>query len=353
MPASTKKRPDKEKLLAIQFESLKERTDSLLAIADKNLDTYKPEVAAAMFEKVSSLIEELTGSFSSWLLVSTDLEDDKILSVKSSFNNTSKIADEVLVKLKAASPVPVPTPPVKMEKPSLSSSKLRKVDFRPLEKSGTKNWFHDLEIVFKAMGITEEDIQYAALLRLIDAQTSNLLTSISRSKPDDSYSQAKALIISEFSLSKYDRAKLYLLESSPGPEENLSHFASRIEVLFDDLSLDDIRKFTVLRHAPSSVRLQLAGSGFDSKSFVDLVREADQLTQRAKQDSFVVGAIQNKSRTNPGKQNNRSKVCSFHVRFGNNARTCSGEGKCLLWSKGLPLPRENTSGNDAGKPSRG
>ncbi|CAB4046130.1 Hypothetical predicted protein, partial [Paramuricea clavata] len=223
-----------------------------------------------MFEKISTLVGELTETFSSWLIQSAEVDDEKVSSTKKLFNEISMKADDTLVKLRSIAPAAQSTLASIKEKTPPSNPKLRKIDFRPLDKNCPKNWFEDLEIVFTAMGVSEENLKYAALLRLVDAQTSNLLTTISRKKPDDSYSQARDLIISEFQLSKFDRARLYLLDSSPGPEENLSHFASRIEVLFDDLSLDDIRKFTVLRHAPSAVRLQLAGSGFDAKGFTEL-----------------------------------------------------------------------------------
>ncbi|CAB4046250.1 Hypothetical predicted protein, partial [Paramuricea clavata] len=170
--------------------------------------------------------------------MSTDLDDSKIGSAKARFNEIAKTTDDVLVKLRAIAPKPS-LPSSKQEK-ACETPRLRRIDFRPLDKASPKNWFEDLEIVFHAMGVVEQSLKYASLLRLVDGQISNLLSSISREQPIDCYSQARKIIIAEFSLSKFDRAKMYLLDSSPGPEENLSHFASRIEVLFEDLSLDDI-----------------------------------------------------------------------------------------------------------------
>ncbi|CAB4045290.1 Hypothetical predicted protein, partial [Paramuricea clavata] len=268
MPASAKKKPNQEKLLFIRFDILVERCKALISTANDSLESYKPEGATSMFDKISSVSNDLTEAFSSWLLHATDLEDERVFSAKSVYNEIAKSTDDVLVRLRAIAPVSSPPAAASPSKPSSSSPRLRKIDFRPLDKSATKNWFEDLEIVFKAMGVIEENLRYASLLRLIDTQTSNLLSSISREQPSDAYSKAKKTLIAQ------------------------------IEVLFEDLSLDDVRKFTVLRHAPPAVRLQLAGSDFDTKNFTDLVREADHLTQRARQDALVVGAIHGRGRGN-------------------------------------------------------
>ncbi|CAB4045989.1 Hypothetical predicted protein, partial [Paramuricea clavata] len=225
MPASTKKKPNQEKLLFIRVEILFERCKALLSTANDSLEAYKPDAAAAMFEKISSLSDDLTEAFSSWLLNSSDLEDENIVVAKTTFNEIAKSTDDILVKLRSIAPV---NKSAKQEKEQVPS-RLRKVDFRPLDKGSPKNWFEDLEIVFKAMGINDEAFRYASLLRLVDGQTSTLLSTISREQPADCYTRARKVIIAEFSLSKFDRAKMYLHDSAPGPDENLSHFASRIE----------------------------------------------------------------------------------------------------------------------------
>ncbi|CAB4045883.1 Hypothetical predicted protein, partial [Paramuricea clavata] len=222
------------------------RCKALTVTAISSLDEYKSDAASSMFDKISTLSEELTNAFSAWLLQTADLDDPKTVAAKTTFNEVAKATDDVLVKLRAIAPVPTSIP--KQEKKH--DSRLRRIDFRPLDKGAAKNWFEDLEIVFNAMGVDDENLRYAALIRLVDSQVSTLLSSISREQPENCYTRARKLIIAEFSLSKFDRAKMYLLDSAPGPDENLSHFAARIEVLFEDLSLDDVRKFTVLRHAP-------------------------------------------------------------------------------------------------------
>ncbi|CAB4045964.1 Hypothetical predicted protein, partial [Paramuricea clavata] len=108
-----------------------------------------------------------------------------------------------------------------------------------------------------------ENQRFAALLKFLDEPSSSLLSSITRSDSKNPYTEAKKLLVKEFSLSKFDRVKAYIQDKSPAADERLTHFASRVEVLIEDLSLDDFRKYCILRHAPAAVRLQLAGKKFD------------------------------------------------------------------------------------------
>ncbi|CAB4045945.1 Hypothetical predicted protein, partial [Paramuricea clavata] len=151
----------------------------------------------------------------------------------------------------------------------------------------------------------------------MDDTTSSLLSSITRSNLSTAYDDAKKLLVKEFSLSRYDRVKAYL-EAVPGPDEKLTIFNSRIESLIDGLSFEDVSKFCILRHSPAAVRLQLSGLSFDDKSLADLLKEADSLAQRATIDANIVAAVYNKSK----KEKN---ICSFHRKFGKEARTCTGK----------------------------
>ncbi|CAB4045489.1 Hypothetical predicted protein, partial [Paramuricea clavata] len=191
--------------------------------------------------------------------------------------------------------------------PEKSTKRLKRIDFRKFDKKNPKEWFEHLEIIFKSEQMVSDSHRFASLLKLIDDSVSPLLSSITRAKPDDAYVQAREVLIAEFSLSKFDRIKAYLQDSSPEADERLSQFASRIEVHFEDITLDDVRKFTVLRHAPPAVRLQLAGE-FDSTGFKELVRKADTLSQRAREDALVVGAIQHRGRGKPSSSSNNGFV---------------------------------------------
>ncbi|CAB4045874.1 Hypothetical predicted protein, partial [Paramuricea clavata] len=151
------------------------------------------------------------------------------------------------------------------------------------------------------MEVTAQDQKFAGLLRLLDEATSSLLAAITRARPINPYDESKLLLIKHFSLSTFDRVKAYL-EATPTHEEKLAMFSSRTEVLIDDVSMNDVRKYCVLRHAPPQVRLQLAGSRFDSLPLEDLVNEADILTQRANLDALAVAAVFSK-----GKNKNKKK----------------------------------------------
>ncbi|CAB4046200.1 Hypothetical predicted protein, partial [Paramuricea clavata] len=143
------------------------------------------------------------------------------------------------------------------------------------------------------MNISSSEQKFAALLRLMDQSTSSLLSQVTRAKSSTAYTEAKTLLIKEFSLSKFDRVKAYW-EAKPAADEKLTLFSSRVEVLVEDITMEDIRKYCILRHAPPGVRLQLAGSHFDKFSVSDLLIEADTLTQRANIDTQVVAALQPK-----------------------------------------------------------
>ncbi|CAB4046160.1 Hypothetical predicted protein, partial [Paramuricea clavata] len=236
--------------------------------------------------------------------------------------------------------------------------RLRKLDFRNFDGSDPKLWFDELEVVFNSSHIFSEENKFAALLKLLEQSTSSLLSVVTRSKPVDAYSQARKILIREYSLSKYDRVKEYLLGQPPNPGEHLTHFAARSEVLVEDITMDDIRKFRNLRFAPPAVRLQLAGSRFDDCTVAELLSEADTLTQRAIQDGEIVGAVgnQRKPQWDPNKkEKSKSKVCHFHNKFGKDTHTCTGEAKCILWNESLNLAYSNRpkQGNDKSGPPRG
>ncbi|CAB4046003.1 Hypothetical predicted protein, partial [Paramuricea clavata] len=328
---------------------------AIVLAAEAALDGMSKSNASSYFAKISSLVADLTEAFSNWLLSSSS--PNKIDEVKKSFNSTSISCDTILIALNSIIGVDTKVPD------SSTQNRLRRVDFRMFEKSRPKQWFEQLEVVFKSMCVSTEDHRFAALLKLVDEATGSLLSEITKDKPSNAYTKARALLISHFSLSKFDRLKAYLIDASPAAEENLSQFASRIEVLLEDVSLDDVRKFTVLKHAPPAVRLHLAAT-IDDKNVGELIREAVTLTQRAQQDSLVVGAFHERAgaldafHKGAGRGSTfkkPGKVCSFHFRFGNNAKTCSGKDKCILWSKDLlpPANRGDPKGNANGTPSRG
>ncbi|CAB4044065.1 Transposon Ty3-G Gag-Pol poly [Paramuricea clavata] len=347
------KKVNPEKLLRIKFDTIQDRLKTILAKANSSLGSISSPLASSYFSSILLLTNELTETFASWLKAATEADDDSLSEIKKSYNLTASECDLILIALKA-----VFNPkgePVKTE--DSTSPRLRKIDFRPFEKSNPKNWFEQLEVVFQSMKISEDSQRFATLLRLLDEQTGSLLSAITREKPVDAYIRSKKVLISEFSLTKFDRIKTFLVDSAPAHEENLSHFFSRIDVLFEDVSIDDVKKYTVLRHAPPAVRLHLAGDKFDEKEVADLVREADALTRRSQADAVLVGAVAS-SRGRGGKPNSKhGKVCSYHIKFGHDAYQCAGEDRCILWSKDLKKFRRNTKdqekGNEPGQPSRG
>ncbi|CAB4046161.1 Hypothetical predicted protein, partial [Paramuricea clavata] len=192
MPA--KKKPDQEKLLFIRYESSLERCKSLIASAERIVDSCPPSSAASYFTKITSLVGSLTTAFSDWLLLAGEVEEEKINDAKKAFNDASMSADEILVRLDSLAPVQS-----KVEKGSTDESRLRRIDFRPLDKNNVKNWFEDLEVVFKAMGVYKEELKYASLLRLVDNLTSSLISSVTRANSENSYTEAKNVIVAEFS----------------------------------------------------------------------------------------------------------------------------------------------------------
>ncbi|CAB4045139.1 integrase core domain, partial [Paramuricea clavata] len=188
-----------------------------------------------------------------------------------------------------------------------TSKRLPKIEFRAFERRNARGWFDQLDFVLKYMDIGTEDRKFAVLLKLLDETAGSLLAEITRTNPVDAYSKAKELLIREFSLSKFDRVKAYIFDSSPSPDERVTHYAARVESLMDDISLEDIKKFCLLRHLPPSVKLQLAGSQFENLPLPQLLKEADTLAQQASHDSqVVVGAVYGKPKGN--KSSSKKKI---------------------------------------------
>ncbi|CAB4046184.1 Hypothetical predicted protein, partial [Paramuricea clavata] len=212
-----------------------------------------------------------------WLAVSINLPEEKATEIKKAHNKLAMNCDNTLIALNCVHDTGLE--PAKVQKDPCKD-RLPKVEFRPFNKTQPKLWFEQLEVVFASSSIISAEHKFAALLRLMDDTTSSLLCSITRNLSPTAYDDAKALLIKEFSLSKFDRVKAYL-EAVPAPDEKLTLFNSRIESLIDGLSFDDVSKYCLLRYAPAAVRLQLSGSSFDDKPLADLLKEADSLTQCA------------------------------------------------------------------------
>ncbi|CAB4046001.1 Hypothetical predicted protein [Paramuricea clavata] len=306
-----------ERLLFDRFENINERLDSMVKSAEAKAESScQPATAKILATAILKLSREHEEAYSEWIS-STAVSEDKILSNKKIFNRTAMSCDNILVALQIV--------------------------------GNPKLWFEQLEIIFKTMEVTSQDQKFAGLLRLLDESTSSLLAAITRAKPMNPYDESKTVLIKHFSLSKFDRVKAYL-EASPAHEEKLSLFFSRVEVLVDDISMTDVRKYCVLRHAPPQVRLQLAGTRFDSMPLNELIAEADILTQRANLDALTVAAFVPKGKN----KNKKSKVCGFHRKFGKEAMSCTGSEKCIFWKNDLRFIGDNDGkGNDSGTPSRG
>ncbi|CAB4046030.1 Hypothetical predicted protein, partial [Paramuricea clavata] len=322
-------------------------------------DSCSKATAASLISMIRSLSKESNDAYFRWLSSSPDSEELFRISTKKNINAALAACDMVIVSLNSIAGIS-DCP----ESPKNEKKRLPKIEMRPFCRKNPKLWFDHLEIIFASSDVLLENHRFAALLKLLDETASSLLSELTRSQRPELYSEAKDLLIKEFSLSKFDRVKEYIFNSSPGPDERLTHFASRVEVLMEDISIDDVKKFCLLRHSPPAVRLQLAGRQFEKVSLGDLLKEADTLTQRATQDSMTVGHIQGGNRKNQARTAwKESKVCHFHKKFGNDAYQCTGGDKCHMWNEKLKLvqARSKTSdtgswkekGNDSGNPSRG
>ncbi|CAB4046120.1 Hypothetical predicted protein, partial [Paramuricea clavata] len=249
-----------EKVQLERYKSLLERLESLIMSAREKLSAFcSPDVAKVLVDAILPLSNLFGDSFFVWLAAPSSLSEDEITDIKRKHNELAMVCDNTLVSLHIAMK---PEPETKPSNDAIQ--RLPKLDFRPFDKNQPKLWFDQLEIVLASSSITSPDHKFAALLRLMDSSTSSLLGSITRSKTPSAYEDAKNLLIKEFSLSKYDRIKTYL-DTKPDADEKLTMFNARVESLFDGLTLDDIAKFCILRHAPAAVHLQLSGINFDDK----------------------------------------------------------------------------------------
>ncbi|CAB4046024.1 Hypothetical predicted protein, partial [Paramuricea clavata] len=248
-----------ERILFERYSNLTERLKNLIETAQNKLDKTCPrEVAKALSTAIFSLIKVFEEGYLEWLSSNTTFSEDIVNEQKKSHNDLAMRCDNILIDLSVAGDdgqVPEKTN-------DAPKSRLPKVEFRCFNKAQPKLWFEQLEVVFASSSISSSEQKFAALLRLMDDSTSSLLCAITREKAPTAYEDAKALLIKEFSLSRFDRVKAYL-EAAPAPDEKLTLFNSRIESLVDGLCFEDVSKFCLLRYAPPAVRLQLSGSGFD------------------------------------------------------------------------------------------
>ncbi|CAB4045477.1 Hypothetical predicted protein, partial [Paramuricea clavata] len=358
--APTKKCIENEKLAWDKFDNLKVRLDALTSFAEKKLETISAPAASSTFNSILSLSQECSSAYETWLELASSitLPEEKISEVKIGFNNACVTADCILIELGTIAGIKGPLQ-ADGDEVKTSSSRLPKVELRQFDKGNTRLWFDHLEVVFRTKNIEAENQRFAALLKFLDESTSSLLSSITRSEAKNQYSQAKRLLIKEFSLSKYDRVKAYVHEVSPMADERLTHFAARVDVLFEDITINDVRKFCLLRHAPAPVRLQLAGSRFEDLELQELLQEADTLTQRATQDAQLVAAFQpSAGKKKEGKKKGKRPRGPFKRVKGSSIDFPPSDSICcsvfnagnFLIDSGSPLTIVPVPANDVGKP---
>ena len=233
--------------------------------------------------------------------------------------------------------VPPPPPPaVATAIPSSCSGSVRLPEFF---KDDPATWFGSIESTFYVRGITDPVAKVHFTVQRLDAETTTCIRTLLRDwSTPASFDQLRTKLCAFFERSPESRLDQILSTTTFG-DVKPSRFAEELARLGDSLTMDDVLNRVFLRSLPRQVANTVANSG--SKSFADVaiaadqvyasVDEASRLHDRISSPSLVTAvAVRGPQNRNPGKpqpqrfQPGDQKLCWFHRRRGNSARSCWG-----------------------------
>ena len=223
-----------------------------------------------------------------------------------------------------------------------------KVSFRPMTHDDCELWFMQLEDVFAAQGIVSQVAKFAALTTLLTEEEAYIvrdLTMLGEARPKEVFYEAKQKFMQRYQLTVNQRITRALAMGGIEAEEKPSQWMARFRHTGGKWNREDVERWAVLRRLPPSLRTTLELPA-PQLSIEELLVKADALY--ATLPSVTVSAIEEAShdltaaiyacdvsavnallskRSTKGVSTFRSKAaqqCWYHVKFGDDARCCSG-----------------------------
>lgn len=178
-------------------------------------------------------------------------------------------------------------------------------------------WFIQAEAQFALRGVTVDDTKYYHVVAVLDTETANRALSILTAPPaDNKYGTLKNFLLSAFDKTEEERASLLFNLTGLG-DNKPSELMDKMLALLGDHEPCFLFRHIFLTQLPDFVRTSLANSKNKNNPRA-LALEADQLVIA----STHVAPTPNVHQVRHHRVTPQADVCSYHRRFGNNARKC-------------------------------
>ena len=252
-----------------------------------------------------------------------------------------------------------------------SSARGHKISFRAMTHDDCRLWFAQLEDVFASLGISSQNNKFAALTTLLTEEEAYVvrdLTMMGDERPSNVFDAAMSLFVKRYELTVHQRITRAMSMNGLAVDEKPSQWMARFRHAGGEWDREDVERWALLRHLPSSLRTTLE-LPTPQLSMDELLQKADTLYVTL--PSATVSAIPEmptelaaavtsgdlpainalfKRRDGHGGNGDKKKKqqqCWYHVKFGDESRCCSGP-PCPRYRADLPKGRTTESGNAKG-----
>ena len=213
-------------------------------------------------------------------------------------------------------------------------------------------WFTTVEAQFSLRKITEDQTKFEYALTALDADTQERVADFFDDLPaaGKRYTEFKKRVLDSFKVNQFQRLAT-LVNLSIG-DDSPSRLLDRMLGLYRpdaDAAKSPLFRYHFVQKLPAHVRDQVAAA--DHLQLRDLAKLADKIfaqrqasTVLAVQEEAEVDAVQRQGRGRPngGASSKTQRVCRFHAKFGEQARSCLMP--CSWNGKVAPAPRNGSAG---------
>ena len=207
------------------------------------------------------------------------------------------------------------------------AAKLPNIRFRYFDSQSPQLWFAQLEHQFIAHGLDEnkEMAKFIIMSGLLEHEQAPLVSDITINSPDVPYTQAKKILVEAYKKSFYENLE-QVFQEKMNIDEKPSQFLARFNLLMGKSSLDEIKRWYIMRDLPLHIQ-NILKHDKTIKTAEDLAKQADMLCE--KETAPDVNVIRQKAKKDI------QRKCYFHQKFGPNARKCAGtpQEKCSMWNR--------------------
>ena len=142
-----------------------------------------------------------------------------------------------------------------------SSARGHKISFRAMTHDDCRLWFAQLEDVFASLGISSQHNKFAALTTLPTEEEAYVVrdfTMMGDERPSNVFDAAMSLFVKRYELTVHQRITRAMSMNGLAVDEKPSQWMARFRHAEGEWEREDVERWALLRHLPSSLRTTLA-----------------------------------------------------------------------------------------------